>query len=151
MRKRPNPQKDKKITRLIKKVESELTDSIVPISLTKLNAFERRQIHRHFDRNPNIVTKTYKLEDDEYELRIYPVGNLRRYAEEKAEEAIQSGQKVILPHMSSYERFVIHEALKNKEAVKVASFGEGEDRHIEIEPNIFGRGLKRIIKKIKLF
>lgn len=151
MRKRSKVKKDDKIKRLIKKIESELADSIVPISLTKLNAFERRQIHRHFDRNPAIVTKTYKLQDDEYELRIYPVGNLRRYAEQKADEAIQTGQRVVLPHMSSYERFIIHEALKNRDAVKVASFGEGEDRHIEIEPNIFGRGLKRIIKKIKLF
>jgi len=53
--------------------------------------------------------------------------------------------------MSSYERFVIHEALKDNDALKVESFGEGVERHIVIEPNLFGRGLKKIIKKIKLF
>lgn len=152
MQRQPVPfRQDDKIKQLIDKVESELIDSIVPISLTRLNAFERRQIHRHFDRNSEIVTKTYKITDEEYELRVYPVGNLRRYAEKKAEEAIQTGRKVILPHMSSYERFVMHEVLKKNEAVKSESYGEGDERHIEIKPEIFGRGLKRIIKKIKLF
>ena len=142
---------DPKIAQLIREVHENLIDSIVPISLTGLSPFERKQIHREFDKDPSVVTKTYHVNEEEYELRIYPVGNLRRYAEKKAAEAIQSGQKAVLPHMSSYERFVIHEALKSNEPIKANSYGDGEDRHIELEPELFGRGLRKIIKKIKLF
>jgi predicted RNA-binding protein Jag len=150
-RNRENTQEDEKIRALLDKIQADLRDAITPVSVSNLGAFERKQVHRHFDRNSEIVTKTYRLSDDVFELKIYPVGNLRRYAEQKAEEAIQSGQTAVLPHMSSYERFVIHEALKANDAVKALSFGEGEERHIEIAPNTFGRGLKKIIKKIKLF
>jgi predicted RNA-binding protein Jag len=142
---------DEKTDRLIQKIESDLRDSIMPVSLKGLNAFERRQVHHHFDRSDDVVTKTYKISEEEQELRLYPVANLQRYAEKKAQEAMQTGQKVVLPPMSSYERFVIHEALKGKEAVKTHSEGEGEERHVVLEPELFGRGLKKIIKKIKLF
>jgi predicted RNA-binding protein Jag len=144
-------EEDHKTRALIEKIKDELRESIIPISLTNLDAFERKQIHRYFDRSGDVVTKTYRLSDEAFELKVYPVGNLRKYAESKAQEAIQSGQKVVLPHMSSYERFIIHEALKANDAVKALSHGEGEERHIEIEPDVFGRGLKKIIKKIKLF
>ncbi len=139
-----------KIRQLIDKIQQDLVGSLKPVSLYNLNSFERKQIHRYFDTKADYVTKTYRQGED-YELRVYPVGNLKRYAEEKAEEAIKTGKKVVLPHMSSYERFIVHETLKSNEAIKSASFGEGEDRHIEIEPEIFGRGLRRIIRKIKLF
>jgi predicted RNA-binding protein Jag len=148
---RPQSGANEKTTRLVNNVEDELRDSLVPVSLTGLSAADRRLVHQHFDHNTDIVTKTYKITEEEYELRIYPVGNLRRFAEKRAQEAIQSGQKAILPPMSSFERFVIHEALQKNEALKVASFGEGPERHIEIEPNVFGRGLKKVFKKIKLF
>jgi len=64
---------------------------------------------------------------------------------------LRSGQKVNLPPMSSYERFVIHDALKDMDSITANSFGENKDRHIVLEPKAFGRGLKRIIKKIRLF
>ena len=114
-----------KIKRLLSKISTELQDSIEPISLTKLSAFERKLIHRHFDHNENIVTKTYR-HGDVYELRVIPVGNLKRFAFEKADEAINTGDKISLPNMSNFERFVIHEALKDKDEIKSASFGEGE-------------------------
>ncbi len=139
-----------KIKRLLTKIDKELEGSIEPISLTKLNAFERKLIHRHFDHNPNVVTKTYRI-GEVYELRVIPVGNLKKFAEQKAEEAIRTGEKIVLPHMSNYERYIIHETLKDWDNIKAESHGEGEDRHIEIEPEIFGRGLKRIIRKIRLF
>jgi len=139
-----------KIKRLLSKINKELENSIEPVTLTKLNSFERKLVHRHFDHNPNVVTKTYRI-GEIYELRVIPVGNLKKYAIEKAEEAIRTGEKVVLPHMSSYERYIIHETLKDMDSIKSESHGEGEDRHIEIEPEVFGRSLKRIIKKIKLF
>ena len=73
-----------------------------------------------------------------------------RFALEKANEAIQDRKKVVLPHMSNYARFVVHDSLKDFESLKSHSVGEGDERHIEIEPEFFGRGLKRIIKKIRL-
>jgi predicted RNA-binding protein Jag len=138
------------IEQLLQKVMRDLDNSLEPVSLYDLNAFERKLVHRQFDHDTNFVTKTYR-NGEEYELKIYPVGNLRKYAEKKAEEAIVSGQKIVLPHMSSYARYVIHDTLKSIETIKSASFGEGEERHIEIEPEVYGRGLKKIIKKIRLF
>ncbi|MBN1542738.1 hypothetical protein JW992_11385 [candidate division KSB1 bacterium] len=141
---------NRKIDSLIHKIKDELADSIDPINLPQLNAFERKLIHRHFDNNPDIITRTYR-NGENHELRIYPVGNLRRYALEKADQAIRTGEKVILPHMNDYERFIIHDTLKDNSSIKACSYGEAADRHIEIEPELFGRGLKRIIKKIRLF
>lgn len=144
-------QRSPKVENLIRRIKGELADSIEPIIIPELNAFERKLVHRQFDNNPEIVTKTYRLGDDEFELRVYPVGNLKRYAQKKADEAVETRQKVELPHMSNYERFVVHDYLKTLDTVKTTSVGEEDDRHVEIEPEIFGRGLKRIIKKIKLF
>ncbi len=141
---------NEKIENLIRKIDNELKDSIEPITIPELNAFERKLIHRHFDHNPNVVTKTHRIGDEGYELLVYPVGNLKRYAKQKAEEAVEKRQTVTLPHMSNYERFIVHDSLKSMDTVNTTSVGEGDFRHIEIEPEIFGRGLKRIIKKIKL-
>ena len=144
-------ERNPKIEGLIRRIKGELTDSIDPIVIPELNAFERKLVHRQFDNNPEIVTKTYRLGDEEFELRVYPVGNLKRYAQKKADEAVEKREKVVLPHMSNFERFVVHDYLKTLDTVKTTSVGEEDDRHIEIEPEIFGRGLKRIIRKIKLF
>ena len=146
---REGEKENKKITDLLTNVKNELAGSIEPFSIKDLNSFERKLVHRHFDHNPNIVTKTYRNGED-YEIRVYPVGNLIRFAEEKAQEVISTRKKVALPHMSSYARYVVHDALKTNDSIKVQSYGEGDERHIEIEPELFGRGLKRIIKKIKL-
>jgi len=144
-------ERNPKIDGLISRIRKELADSIEPITIPDLNAFERKLIHRQFDNNSQIITKTYRLGEEGYELRVYPVGNLKRYAQQKAEEAMQSRTTVVLPHMSSYERFIIHDYLKTLDTVKTASVGDDEDRHIEIEAEMFGRGLKRFIRKIKLF
>ncbi len=144
-------ERNPKIESLIRRIKGELVDSIEPIVIPELNAFERKLVHRQFDNNPEIVTKTYRLGDEDFELRVYPVGNLKRYAQKKADEAVETREKVVLPHMSNFERFVVHDYLKTLDTVKTTSVGEEDDRHIEIEPEIFGRGLKRIIRKIKLF
>ncbi len=148
---RDRDERNPKIEKLVKQIREELVDSIEPITIPELNAFERKLIHRQFDNNPNIVTKTYRIGDDDFELRVYPVGNLKRYAQKKADESIETRKKIELPHMSNYERFVIHDYLKEIDTVKTTSEGEEDDRHIVIEPAVFGRGLRRMIKKIKLF
>ncbi|MBN1479941.1 hypothetical protein JXA70_06700 [candidate division KSB1 bacterium] len=148
---RDRNERNPKIEALIKRIKEELVDSIDPIVIPELNAYERKLIHREFDNTSEVVTKTYRLGDNDYELRVYPVGNLKRYAQKKADEAIKTREKVVLPHMSNYERFVVHDYLKGIDTVNTTSEGEDEDRHIVIEPAVFGRGLRRIIKKIRLF
>ncbi len=138
-----------KIDRILVQVQRDLRDSYVPATLRDLTAFERKRIHRFFDGNPDFETKTYR-NDGDYVLKVFPVGNIRRLAEQKAEEARQRQCVVALPPMGSFERFIVHDALKQYTDLETTSVGEGDDRHVEIRPVRYGRGLKRIIKKIKL-
>jgi len=142
---------DARITKMIHDAEKQLLDSYAPIQLESLNAFERKQIHQHFERRKSeYETKTYRR-DEEYVLWIFPVENLKKYAASKATEALESGEEIALPPMSNYERFLVHSVLKEFDNVETVSVGEGPERHIEIHPKKFGRSLKKIVKKIKLF
>lgn len=142
---------DPKITQLIHEVEEKLSSSHAPVQLPQLNPFERKQVHRHFERNKTLYeTKTYR-DGDDHVLWIFPVANLKKFVESKAQEALESGEDVALPPMSSYERFIVHNVLKEFGSIETSSVGEGAERHIEIHPKKFGRSLKRIAKKIKLF
>jgi predicted RNA-binding protein Jag len=138
-----------KIDRILIEVQRSLRDSCVPATLKDLTAFERKRIHRFFDGNPEFETKTYR-NDGDYVLKVFPVGNIRRLAEQKAEEARQRQCVVALPAMGSFERFIVHNALKQYTDLETISVGEGAERHVEIRPVRYGRGLKRIIRKIKL-
>jgi len=141
---------DKNIKKLLSDLEEKLQDSLEPESLEGLNSFERKLVHRHFDHNPDYETRTYR-DGDNYKLLVYPVGNITRFAQEKAQESVNQGAEVELPPMGSYERFVVHNALKEFAGVETVSEGDGHDRHVTIQCKKFGRGLKRIAKKIKLF
>ncbi|RMF64008.1 MAG: hypothetical protein D6743_09885 [Calditrichaeota bacterium] len=138
------------IRNLIEQIEDKLQDSIKPETVTGLNSFERKLIHRHFDHKPEFETRTYR-NGDRFSLAVYPVGNIERFAMEKAEESLQSGAEVDLPPMGSYERYIVHNALKDIAGLETMSEGEGSERHVRIVSKRFGRGLKRIVKKIKLF
>lgn len=140
----------KDIQQIIKNLEKKLQDSIEPEALTGLNSFERRLVHRHFDHNKDIQTRTYRRGSN-FTLYVYPVGNLQRFAKEKAQEAFESGSDVDLPPMGSYERYIVHSSLKEVDGVETVSAGEGSERHVQIVSKKFGRGLKKIAKKIKLF
>jgi UDP-N-acetylmuramate: L-alanyl-gamma-D-glutamyl-meso-diaminopimelate ligase len=142
---------DGRIKAMIQEIEQKLADTIQPVQLENLNSFERKQIHQYIERNkPEFETKTYRGEGDEHVLWIFPVANLKKFAQEKANEALATDSEVAFPPMSSYERFIVHNALKEVEGIEALSVGEGADRHIEIQPKKFGRGLKKIMKKIKL-
>lgn len=127
-----------------------LEHSTQAICLEDLNAYERKRIHQFFDNKSDFETKTYR-NGEEYLLWVFPVGQIKKYAEEKAQEALDTGAEIDLPPMSNYERFLIHDALKSVESVETNSFGEGEERHIRITPVKFGRRLKKMVKKLKLF
>jgi hypothetical protein len=142
---------DPHIREIIHEAEQKLAESAQPVQLTNLNAFERKQVHRYFERRkPAIETKTYHGDDDLPVLWIFPVANLKKFAEEKAQEALDTGNEIALSPMSKYERFIVHNFFKEMENIEAVSVGEGAERHIEIHPKKFGRGLKKIMKKIKL-
>lgn len=145
-----NREEDERIQQLIRNVSEMLAEANQAICLEDLNAFERKKIHQYFDRKADFETKTYRNGED-YLLWIFPLAKLRQLAETRAQEALETGEEIDLPPMSSYERFIVHDTLKDWDSVETISFGEGEDRHIRIKPMRFGRKLKKIVKKIKLF
>lgn len=139
------------IRKLIADVEEKLKDSFKPESLEGLNSFERKLVHRHFDHNKDFETRTYRNEG-KFTLCVYPVGNIKKFAKEKAENLLEAGAETDdLPPMGSYERYIVHAALQDMDGVETSSQGEGPERHVQIVSKKFGRGLKRIVRKIKLF
>ena len=113
-----------------------------PAIIKDLGGFQRKLVHEHFERTQEYSVKTYR-DDEQVILKIYPTGRLKRLAEQKTQEVLMKGVSEALPPMGSYQRFVIHDYLKEREGVKTVSRGEeGKDRHIEIHP-IYGRSLKK--------
>lgn len=148
---RPRQQfSDNNVRKIISEIEEKLQDSIKPEKVPGLNSFERKMVHRHFDHNQDFQTRTYR-DGDNFTLYVYPVGNIERFAKEKAQECLDTGTDVDLPPMGSYERFIVHNALKDVVGVQSESRGEGSERRVQIVSKQFGRGLKKIVKKIKLF
>lgn len=140
----------RRIEQLLREAEQTLADSIKAVTFDNLSAFERKHVHEFFEHNSAFETKTYR-DGDKYVLWVFPVGNLKTFAQEKANEAVATSSVVALPPMSNYERFIIHDALKDMESVETSSEGEASERHVLISPVKFGRRLRKIVKKIKLF
>jgi predicted RNA-binding protein Jag len=140
----------KNMPKIISEIEAKLKDAILPESLGGLNSFERKLVHRHFDHSQEFQTRTYR-DGERFTLKVYPVANIATMAREKAKLSMDTGQEVALPPMGSYERFIVHKALKEFAGIETTSRGEGDQRHVNIVSKRFGRGLKRIAKKIKLF
>lgn len=139
-----------KLDRILIDIQKNLRDSIEPIDLENLTAYERKRIHSFFDDKPEFKTKTYR-DNDHYILKVFPVGNLKKFAEEKMKIVLETGQSVYLENLGNYERFVIHDHLKSIEGIETTSTGEENNRVLEIKQKHFGRTLKKIIKKIKIF
>lgn len=83
-------------------------------------------------------------------LKVSPVGNLKKMAKEKADFVLSKGETYTFPFLPGYERYVIHNYLKDFDGIETKSIGEGEERRLEVRPIRFGRSLRRIIKKIRL-
>ena len=140
------PKMDEAVRRQIQAAESALIDSLEPFAIPGLNGFQRRQVHLHFEKSQEFEIKTYK-DGETVTLRVFPVGKLKRLAEQKAQEVLMRGEEEALPAMGSFERFVIHDYLKEREGIKTESEGEGKDRYIKIIP-IFGRNLKKAKRRL---
>lgn len=148
---------DPRIAEMIRETEEKLEETYHPVQIENLNPLERKQFHQHFERRKSrYQTKTYRNEEN-HVLWIFPLANLKKFVEGKAQEALASGENVTLPPMSNYERFLAHNMLKELGTVESSSEGEGEARHILIQPKkiappapSFGRTLRKVAKKIKL-
>lgn len=144
---RKQPKIDEAVEKEILRVQEVLKESIDPVRLSDFNGFQRKQIYRHFEKTQEYEVKSYK-NDEDVTLKVYPIGNLKRLAEQKIQEVLMHGKPETLPPMGSYERFVIHNYLKEREGVTTESVGErGKDRRIEIRP-VFGRTLRRAKKRL---
>ena len=138
-----------KIDRILIDVQRKLRNSLETFSLENLNSFERKKIHSFFDDKADYETKTYRR-NSEFVLKVFPVGNLKRKAKEKAEHVLKTGDVYTFPVLPGYERYIIHDYLQNFDGIETKSIGEENERRLEIRPIKFGRTLKRIIKKIKI-
>ena len=141
--KKPDPSNVKKA---IANAEELLHNSIEPALIRGLDGYQRKQVQRHFEKSQEYQVKFYK-EKEETILRVYPVGFIRRLTEQKAQEVLMKGKPEELPPMGSFERFIVHDYLKDREGVRTESRGEGRDRHVEIQP-LFGRNPKKAKRKL---
>lgn len=60
--------------------------------------------------------------------------SLEDLADKATSKAIESGREILLPHLPSYERRIIHMYLQNRQDVTTYSEGEGEDRRLVVRP-----------------
>jgi spoIIIJ-associated protein len=60
--------------------------------------------------------------------------SLEDLANKAASKAIDSGREILLPHLPSYERRIIHMYLQGRPDVTTYSEGEGEDRRLVVRP-----------------
>lgn len=60
--------------------------------------------------------------------------NLEELADKAALKATESGREILLPHLPSYERRIVHMYLQNRPDVTTYSEGEGEDRRLVVRP-----------------
>lgn len=59
---------------------------------------------------------------------------LEELADKAAAKAIESGREILLPHLPSYERRLIHLYLESRPDVTTYSEGEGEERRLVVRP-----------------
>ena len=121
------PQADEKVKQTIREAETALLGQMSSFTVKGLNAFQRKMIHRHFEKTQEYKSKTYRENDNDY--------------------IIWGNESEVLPPMGAFERFVIHEYLKDRSGIRTESFGEGAERHIEITP-VFGRALKKAKRRL---
>lgn len=137
---------DEKVKQSIAQAEESLKDSLEPATLCGLNGYQAKQVQGYYDKTREYKTKIYR-ENEGYILKVYPVGVLKRLTEQKTQEVLMKGKSEALPPMGAFERFIVHDYLKDREGVKTESFGEGKERHVEIHP-LFGRNPKKAKRKL---
>jgi hypothetical protein len=131
---RPDPA----LEQLFDQIEASFQNTLKPYRVSGLKGFQRKLLRRRYENSPEYAIKSYR-DGEEVIFKIYPVGRLRRMAEQKMQEVMMNGRSSPLPPMGAYERFVIHDYLKERDGITTESQGlEGKDRHIIVKP-LFGR------------
>jgi predicted RNA-binding protein Jag len=144
---RPPFRLDEKVAGIIKDAEEHFKCSILPYTIEELNPFQRKQMHRYFERAQEYKVRTLRDQNDQVLLKIYHAGELQRMAEIKVQEVLMSGEPCALPTMDSYERFIIHDYMKERGGIKTESIGGDNERHVVIYP-VFGRTPKKAKRRL---
>lgn len=83
--------------------------------------------------NQNAVVYTpVQVDVNGYRLRRRKT--LEDLADKAAAKAVESGREILLPHLPSFERRVIHLYLESRGDVTTYSEGEGEERRLVVRP-----------------
>jgi hypothetical protein len=129
---------DPALEALFDQIEASFHDTLKPFRVTGLKGFHRKIIRQRYENSHEYAIKSYR-NGEEVIFKIYPVGRLRRIAEQKMQEVMMNGRSSSLPPMGAYERFIVHDYLKERDGITTESQGiEGKDRHIVVKP-LFGR------------
>ncbi len=132
---------------LIRKIEEYFQDAMQPFTVSGITGYHQNVLRKYFEKSEEYSIKSYH-EGENILLKVYPLGKLRRCAEQATQEVLMKGKPVELSVMGSYERFIIHDYLKDREGVYTESLGEeGKNRHVMIHP-LFGRQLRKEKKKL---
>ena len=137
---------NQQIKQTIAKIEKDLVDSIEPAIIRGLDRSQRSVIQRHFENTQEYRVKFYR-DREETVVKVFPIGVLKRLTEQKTQEVLMKGISETLPPMGSFERFIVHDYLKDREGVRTESFGEGRERYVEIQP-LFGRSPKKTKRRL---
>ncbi len=146
----PSLKLDPKVQEQIARIETHFQDQLDPLEIQGLNAFQRKQLHLHFEKHREFLVRSIRDQSSNKEeviLRVYPLGELQRMAEAKVQEVLITGEPQALPPMDAFARFLVHDYLKNREGIRTESFGEGKERHVRIFP-VFGRELKKAKRRL---
>ncbi|OVE79586.1 hypothetical protein BVY01_02130 [bacterium I07] len=137
---------DDTVKEAIEQAQDFMTENMKPAQIKDLNSFQRKQLRSYYERLGEFEVRSYK-DDEEVIIRVYPVGMLKRLAEQKMQEVLMNGKLEPLPPMSSFERFIIHDYLKERDGIRTESSGEGTERHIIIHP-LFGRQPRKAKRRL---
>lgn len=140
---------DSRVQEEIARIETHFKDHFDPIDIHGLNAFQRKQLHLHFEKHREYLVRLIRDQTgrEGVLVRVYPLGELQRMAEAKVQEVLITGEPQSLPPMDPFARFLVHDYLKNREGIRTESFGEGKERHVRIFP-VFGRELKKAKRRL---
>ncbi len=141
------PAPDPAVQEAIRNAEKDLLNSLVPVVLKSLTDFQQKQVHRYFSKNQEYRVKSIYTGENTVALKIFPVGNLIRFAETKAQEVLMKGELQVLPPMGAFERFTIHDYIQKRGGLRTESRGDDTQRHVEIFP-VFGRTPRKAKRRL---
>lgn len=101
-------------------------------TLTALQHLVRLIVAKRMQADDVLEQKRFVLDVNHY--RQDRAEALKDFILDKVDQAIRSQRTISLSPMPSYERRIIHLALKSNSNILCQSEGEGEERHIVIKP-----------------